>query len=92
MDFKNVRGMRGGGAASGLAKVAVLGGLGLYTALNSFYNVEGGHRAIVFNRLGGIKDEVLFSPLTYLFHIHILVGKHEVRTPDSEFLTLCHHY
>ncbi|RWR77709.1 prohibitin-1, mitochondrial [Cinnamomum micranthum f. kanehirae] len=58
MDFKNVRGMRGGGAASGLAKVAVLGGLGLYTALNSFYNVEGGHRAIVFNRLVGIKDEV----------------------------------
>ncbi|XXG56437.1 hypothetical protein AAC387_Pa03g3846 [Persea americana] len=58
MDFKSVRGMRGGGAASGLAKVAVLGGLGLYTALNSFYNVEGGHRAIVFNRLVGIKDEV----------------------------------
>lgn len=41
-----------------LAKVAVLGGLGVYGAANSIFNVEGGHRAIVFNRLGGIKDKV----------------------------------
>lgn len=71
MDFKNVRGMGGGGAgraASGLAKVAVLGGLGLYAALNSLYNVEGGHRAIVFNRVVGVKDEVLVYSLAYLFH------------------------
>ena len=43
---------------SALVKVAVLGGAGLYAVLNSFYNVEGGHRAIVFNRLEGIKDKV----------------------------------
>lgn len=50
--------MPGGGAGSGLVKVAIIGGLGLYAAVNSFYNVEGGHRAIVFNRLVGIKNEV----------------------------------
>ncbi|CAD6207599.1 unnamed protein product [Miscanthus lutarioriparius] len=43
---------------SALVKVAVLGGAGLYAVLNSFYNVEGGHRAIVFSRLEGIKDKV----------------------------------
>jgi hypothetical protein len=45
----------GGGA---LVKAALVGGAGLYAALNSFYNVEGGHRAIVFNRIEGIKDKV----------------------------------
>lgn len=39
-------------------KVALVGGAGLYAVLNSFYNVEGGHRAIVFNRIEGIKDKV----------------------------------
>jgi prohibitin 2 len=43
---------------SALVKVAVLGGAGFYAVLNSFYNVEGGHRAIVFNRLEGIKEKV----------------------------------
>ncbi|TVU03781.1 hypothetical protein EJB05_03514 [Eragrostis curvula] len=46
------------GAGGKLAKVAVLGGAAVYAAFNSFYNVEGGHRAIVFNRLEGIKDKV----------------------------------
>nr|CAB3497515.1 unnamed protein product [Digitaria exilis] len=43
---------------SGLVKAAVFGGAGLYAIFNSFYNVEGGHRAIVFNRIEGIKDKV----------------------------------
>ncbi|GMN53888.1 hypothetical protein TIFTF001_023013 [Ficus carica] len=47
-----------GGAASALLRVGIIGGLGLYAAANSLYNVEGGHRAIVFNRLVGIKDKV----------------------------------
>ncbi|CAA0816202.1 Prohibitin-2- mitochondrial [Striga hermonthica] len=34
------------------------GGLGVYGVSNSLYNVEGGHRAIVFNRIVGIKDKV----------------------------------
>jgi prohibitin 2 len=29
--------------------------------MNSLYNVEGGHRAIVFNRIQGIKDKVWAS-------------------------------
>ncbi|KAL2926309.1 Hydroxyproline O-galactosyltransferase GALT5 [Bienertia sinuspersici] len=42
--------MPGGGAASTLIKVGVLGAIGLYGVTNSLYNVEGGHRATVFNR------------------------------------------
>ncbi|KQK20202.1 prohibitin-2, mitochondrial [Brachypodium distachyon] len=44
--------------AGALAKVLLLGGAAVYAATNSFYNVEGGHRAIVFNRIQGIKDRV----------------------------------
>lgn len=34
-------------------------GLGmLYAASNCLFNVEGGHRAIVFNRIGGLKDTI----------------------------------
>lgn len=47
------------GAASALLKLGAVVGLGLYAAGNSLYNVEGGHRAIVFNRLVGVKDKVL---------------------------------
>eukprot|EP00698_Gefionella_okellyi_P009712 TRINITY_DN248_c0_g1_i1.p1 TRINITY_DN248_c0_g1~~TRINITY_DN248_c0_g1_i1.p1 ORF type:complete len:298 (-),score=84.08 TRINITY_DN248_c0_g1_i1:20-913(-) len=41
------------GLVSGAAVLLGLGGVGLY---ESVYNVEGGHRAIMFSRLGGIKD------------------------------------
>jgi len=61
MNFNNVRVPNvpgGGGAAWALTKAVVLGGLGLYGALNTLYNVEGGHRAIVFNRIVGVKDKV----------------------------------
>jgi prohibitin 2 len=58
MNFNNVRVPGGGGAAWALTKAVVLGGAGLYGALNSLYNVEGGHRAIVFNRIVGVKDKV----------------------------------
>ncbi|KAF4351991.1 prohibitin-1, mitochondrial [Cannabis sativa] len=47
-----------GGAASALLKIGIIGGIGLYVATNSLYNVEGGHRAIVFNRIVGVKDKV----------------------------------
>ncbi|CBI38733.3 hypothetical protein VitviT2T_023629 [Vitis vinifera] len=60
MNFNNVKVPKvpGGGAASALIKLGVVGGLGLYGAINSLYNVEGGHRAIVFNRIIGVKDKV----------------------------------
>ena len=69
MNFKNVKTpqMPGGGATSALIKLGVIGGLGLYGAMNSLYNVEGGHRAIVFNRLGGIKEKVLISPCFFAY-------------------------
>ncbi|OMP07632.1 Prohibitin [Corchorus olitorius] len=50
--------MPGGGALPALLKLGVIGGLGVYGIANSLYNVDGGHRAIVFNRIKGIKDEV----------------------------------
>ncbi|KAH0451169.1 hypothetical protein IEQ34_018468 [Dendrobium chrysotoxum] len=57
MSFKNTRVPNAGSAAT-LVKVALIGGAGVYAALNSLYNVDGGHRAIVFNRIQGIKDKV----------------------------------
>ncbi|XP_021733374.1 prohibitin-1, mitochondrial-like [Chenopodium quinoa] len=50
----------GGGALSRWKKIGlfVIGGLGVHAALSSYYNVEGGHRAIVFNRMTGLKDKV----------------------------------
>ncbi|XAR49576.1 hypothetical protein NMG60_11032825 [Bertholletia excelsa] len=50
--------MSGVGAASALIKLGVVAGLGVYGLANSLYNVDGGHRAIVFNRLVGVKDKV----------------------------------
>lgn len=73
MNFKNVRVPKvpTGGAASAFAKLAVIGSVGLYGALNCLYNVEGGHRAIVFNRISGVKDMVSLSlflcGIDYLF-------------------------
>ena len=40
------------------ARLLALGGAATYAAFNSLFNVEGGHRAIVFNRLVGVKDIV----------------------------------
>ncbi|KAL9172278.1 hypothetical protein ABFS82_03G034800 [Erythranthe guttata] len=59
--------MPGGGATSALIKLGVVTGLGIYGVANSLYNVEGGHRAIVFNRIGGIKDEVSSSSCTLYY-------------------------
>ncbi|CAI5469694.1 unnamed protein product [Closterium sp. Yama58-4] len=47
-----------GGAIGSVLRAAVVGGAVLYGAMHSLYNVEGGHRAIVFNRFSGIKDTV----------------------------------
>ncbi|KAL3509289.1 hypothetical protein ACH5RR_028690 [Cinchona calisaya] len=60
MNFNNMKVPKvpGGGAASALLKLGIVAGLGIYGVSNSLYNVEGGHRAIVFNRVVGIKDKV----------------------------------
>lgn len=41
-----------------LANVVIFGGATIWAGANSLFNVEGGHRAIVFNRLMGIKETV----------------------------------
>ncbi|KAI5427676.1 hypothetical protein KIW84_032911 [Lathyrus oleraceus] len=58
MNFNNVKipKVPGSGIAA-LLKVSIIGGLAVYGATNTLYNVEGGHRAIVFNRLVGVKDK-----------------------------------
>jgi len=54
----NVPKVPGAGIAA-LLKASIIGGIAVYGAANSLYNVEGGHRAIVFNRLVGVKDKVI---------------------------------
>lgn len=58
MNFNKVPNVPGSPALSALLKVSIIGGLGVYGVANSLYNVEGGHRAIMFNRLTGIKEKV----------------------------------
>ncbi|GMY16564.1 prohibitin-1, mitochondrial-like [Fagus crenata] len=41
-----------------LLRLGIIGGVSLYVAFKCLYNVEGGHRAILFNRIHGIKDRV----------------------------------
>ena len=45
------------GAGAGLAGLIILGGLAA-TAQNALFNVDGGHRAIKYTRLGGVKQEI----------------------------------
>lgn len=63
MNFKNAK-VPGSGSAGTILKVALVGGSAVYAAFNSLYNVEGGHRAIVFNRIQGIKDKVSLDSLS----------------------------
>ncbi|KAL5563622.1 hypothetical protein UlMin_033369 [Ulmus minor] len=49
MNFKNIK----------VPGLGIIGGIGLYAATHSFYNVDGGHRAIVFNHILGVKDKEL---------------------------------
>ncbi|CAI9114562.1 OLC1v1015313C1 [Oldenlandia corymbosa var. corymbosa] len=60
MNFKDMKVPKvpGGGVPSALIKLGIVAGLGVYGVANSLYNVEGGHRAIVFNRISGIREKV----------------------------------
>lgn len=60
--FKALSNMGGKGAPQGLGPLAsvLLGGTAVaYTAYNSLYNVEGGHRVVLFNRIGGVSNQVV---------------------------------
>lgn len=77
--FKKMAGkMAEGGAPKGFGLGAKLliaaGGIG-YGLSQSVYTVEGGHRAIIFSRLGGIKDEIYAEGLHFRipwFHYPII--------------------
>lgn len=51
-------------AASSVTALAVAGGLG-YGAYNSLFTVPGGHRAVIFNRVGGMKSIVYGEGLNF---------------------------
>lgn len=42
----------------GIGGLLLAGGATVWAGTNSLFNVEGGHRAIVFNRLSGIREQV----------------------------------
>lgn len=58
---KNVAGMFG---SKGVGALVGLAGFG-YAASQSFYSVEAGHRAIIFNRIGGIQRDVYAEGLHF---------------------------
>lgn len=45
------------GTAGGIAGLVLLGG-GLWLANNALFNVDGGHRAIKYTRLGGVQKDI----------------------------------
>lgn len=51
-------------SGKGIGALVGLTGLG-YAATQSFYSVEGGHRAIIFNRIGGIQKDVYAEGLHF---------------------------
>eukprot|EP00088_Acartia_fossae_P024302 TRINITY_DN2526_c0_g1_i4.p1 TRINITY_DN2526_c0_g1~~TRINITY_DN2526_c0_g1_i4.p1 ORF type:complete len:296 (-),score=102.80 TRINITY_DN2526_c0_g1_i4:331-1218(-) len=56
------KGPKGLGTGAKLLGVALAGGYGIY---QSIFTVEGGHRAIMFNRIGGIQDYALTEGLHF---------------------------
>lgn len=64
------RGGGGGGgraaaaAARSVAALGVAGGLA-YGTFNSFFTVQGGHRAVMFHRIGGMKDHIYGEGLNF---------------------------
>merc|ERR1719450_999 len=54
--------MPSGGASSAVARALGVGTVGLtglvYGGGNMLFNVEGGHRAVMFHRFGGVQDRV----------------------------------
>ena len=55
--LRNVK-IPSGGAAGAVARSLALAGAGLYALSQSLYNVEGGQRGIIYNRLLGVSDKV----------------------------------
>ena len=60
MTMQNLRNTKlpSAGVIAGAVQAIVYGGGATYGLYNSLFNVEGGHRAIVYNRVVGVKDKV----------------------------------
>lgn len=57
---------RGSGTPKGVGVKLLAAGVGLaYGLTQSVYTVEGGHRAIIFSRIGGVKDEIYTEGLHF---------------------------
>lgn len=81
----------GGGAsqaaASAVTSLALAGALG-YGAFNSVYTVQGGHRAVVFNRLTGMKDTVYGEGLNFNIPWFERPYTYDIRTRPCNLQTL----
>jgi hypothetical protein len=55
------------GVGAGLGAILLLGGVAV-TANNALFNVDGGHRAIKYTRIGGVKPEI-FNEGSSLFDL-----------------------
>lgn len=77
-EFANKFGKGGAGAPKGLGlgiKLLAVGVAGAYGLQQSMYTVDGGHRAILFSRLGGIQDDIMTEGLHFRipwFHYPII--------------------
>lgn len=79
---------RGSGPSSGLINgIVVLGGLG-YLGYNSVFTVDGGHRAIVFNRLSGVKESVLTEGMHFVIPWFEWPYIYDVRTKPRNIQSL----
>ena len=72
-NLRNVK-LPGTGPSASIVRAVVVGGALLYGAANSLYNVEGGHRAIIFNRIVGVKDKVNSMRTVKNSHRHVLIS------------------
>ncbi|XP_064598919.1 prohibitin-2-like [Liolophura sinensis] len=64
----------GKGMGAGLGLLAAAGGL-VYAAAQSIYTVDGGHRAIIFSRIGGVKNDIFTEGIHFRvpwFHYPII--------------------
>lgn len=82
----------GGGkaaAAAGKAASALLAAAGLsYGAYNSVYTVQGGHRAVVFNRIVGMKPDVYGEGLNFNIPWFERPYVYDIRTRPCNLQTL----
>lgn len=66
--FNDLAGKLGKGGPPGLGiglKLLAFGGAAAYGISQSMYTVEGGHRAIMFNRIGGVQKEIYTEGLHF---------------------------